>query len=313
MVARALDRWWGDLGRPDPFVIVEAGAGPGTLARSILDAAPACRGALHYLLVERSPALRAAQESLLPLEPPRQVLGPAVTSDPEEGATLVPSTGPVLSALAEMPSARFTGVILANELLDNLPFRLFERRAREWLEVRVGLDGEVLVPAAQQEAGACERFAPDAPDGGRIPLQQQAVTWVRDALRLLDRGRLVVVDYADSTPSMARRPWREWVRTYRAHGWGTEPITDPGLQDVTCEVAVDQLAHARPPTSDRPQATFLADHGLRELTEEARARWQERAHIGDLENMKWRARLSEATTLADQSGLGAFRVLEWTV
>jgi SAM-dependent MidA family methyltransferase len=293
--------------------VVEAGAGAGTLARSVLDANPACRGALHYVLVERSPVLRAAQESALPLEPARQVLGAAATADPEEGAVPVPSTGPVVSSLAEMPSGRFTGVGFANELLDNLPFRLFERRGREWLEVRVGLDGEVLVPATPEDAATCGRLAPDAPDGGRIPLQERAVEWVRDALRLLERGRLVIVDYADSTPSMARRPWREWVRTYRAHGRGSAPVTDPGLQDVTCEVAVDQLALARSPSSDRPQATFLADHGLRQLSEQARARWQERAHIGDLENMKWRARLSEATTLADPSGLGAFRVLEWTV
>ena len=279
----------------------------------MLDAAPACRRALHYVLVERSPILRAAQESVLPLEPPRQLLGAAVTSDPAEGPKLVPSTGPVVSALADLPSERFTGVVLANELLDNLPFRLFERTGTGWSEVRVGLDGEVVVPAPPDAASACDRYAPDAPVGGRIPLQQRATTWVRDALRLLERGRLVVVDYADTTPSMARRPWREWVRTYRAHGRGTEPITDPGLQDITCEVAVDQLAAARPPTSDRPQATFLADHGLRELSDEARAKWHERAHVGDLENMRWRARLSEATTLADPSGLGAFRVLEWTV
>jgi SAM-dependent MidA family methyltransferase len=241
------------------------------------------------------------------------VLGPAVTTDPDVGSMLVPATGPVVSALAELPSGRFTGVVFANELLDNLPFRLFERREAIWWEVRVGLDGEVLVPAAPEESSACERLAPDAPEGGRIPLQHHAVSWVRDALRLLERGRLVVIDYADETPSLARRPWREWVRTYRSHGRGSEPLTDPGLQDVTCEVAVDQLAAARPPSSNRPQATFLADHGLRELTEEARAKWHERAHIGDLENMRWRARLSEATTLTDQSGLGAFRVLEWVV
>lgn len=226
---------------------------------------------------------------------------------------IVPATGPVVSALAAMPSQRFTGVVLANELLDNLPFRLFERRDGGWSEVRVGLDGEILVPAAPEEATACERFAPDAPDGGRVPLQQRAVEWVREALRLLERGRLVVLDYGDTTPSMARRPWREWVRTYRAHGRGSDPLTDPGLQDVTCEVAVDQVATARPPVSDRPQAAFLADHGIRELTEEARANWEARAHVGDLENMRWRARLSEATTLSDPSGLGAFRVLEWTV
>ncbi len=42
VLARALDSWWDGFGRPDPLVVVEAGAGPGTLARSILAAAPRC-------------------------------------------------------------------------------------------------------------------------------------------------------------------------------------------------------------------------------------------------------------------------------
>src|SRR4029453_10345798 len=38
VVARALDEWWRELGEPDPFVVVDAGAGPGTLPRSVLAA-----------------------------------------------------------------------------------------------------------------------------------------------------------------------------------------------------------------------------------------------------------------------------------
>src|SRR5687768_913076 len=41
VVARALDTWWDEARSPDPFVVVEAGAGVGTLARSVLGAAPA--------------------------------------------------------------------------------------------------------------------------------------------------------------------------------------------------------------------------------------------------------------------------------
>jgi SAM-dependent MidA family methyltransferase len=41
-VARALDRWWRDLGAPDPFVVLEAGAGPGRLCREVLRAEPEC-------------------------------------------------------------------------------------------------------------------------------------------------------------------------------------------------------------------------------------------------------------------------------
>ncbi|HKY67660.1 MAG TPA: SAM-dependent methyltransferase, partial [Acidimicrobiales bacterium] len=56
VVARALDDWWHALGAPDPFVVVEAGAGPGTLCRTVLAAAPVCARALRYVLVERSAA-----------------------------------------------------------------------------------------------------------------------------------------------------------------------------------------------------------------------------------------------------------------
>jgi len=62
VVARALDAEWARLGRPDPFVVVEAAAGRGALARAVLDATPACRPALRYVCVERSAVLRARLE-----------------------------------------------------------------------------------------------------------------------------------------------------------------------------------------------------------------------------------------------------------
>src|SRR4051812_5633628 len=51
VLARALDGWWRELGRPTHFTVVEAGAGPGTLARSIVAAAPECAGAMRYVAV----------------------------------------------------------------------------------------------------------------------------------------------------------------------------------------------------------------------------------------------------------------------
>ena len=109
---------------------------------------------------------------------------------------------------------------------------------------------------------------------------------------------------------MARRPWTDWVRTYRGHGRGRPPLADLGMQDVTCEVAVDQL---RPPDANRSQAEWLRAHGVDDLAAEARAAWEARAHIGDLEAVKARSRAGEANALTDPTGLGAFRVLEWQV
>ncbi|MFM8713464.1 MAG: hypothetical protein ACKOE7_08900, partial [Actinomycetota bacterium] len=48
VIARALDTWWVELGRPDPYIVVDAGAGPGTLARAVMATQPRCAHALSY-------------------------------------------------------------------------------------------------------------------------------------------------------------------------------------------------------------------------------------------------------------------------
>lgn len=321
VVARALDRWWDEAGRPDPWIVVDAGAGPGGLARAILAAAPRCSPALRLVLVERSATLREAQREHLDLEHPAYVLGPSGDDDadePQPGAPSSAGAGPLVTSLAELPALHLTGVVLANELLDNVPFRLLEQTADGWCEVLVGAeDGrlvEQLVLADEATARRARRHAPEAAVGARIPLQDGAAAWVRTALERIERGRLVVVDYAaDATAELARRPVGEWLRTYRAHERGADPLVDLGRQDVTVEVAVDQLAAARTPTAHRAQAEALADWGIHELVAEGKARWSERAHLGDLEAMKARSRISEAEALLDPAGLGAFRVLEWHV
>ena len=73
------------------------------------------------------------------------------------------------------------------------------------------------------------------------------------------------------------------------------------------------MAAVRPLFADRSQAEWLAAHGIDALAEAARVTWRERAAIGDLEALKARSRVHEADALVDPDGLGAFRVLEWTV
>jgi SAM-dependent MidA family methyltransferase len=314
VVARALDEWWAEMGRPDPFVVAEVGAGAGALAAAVLAATPECGRALRYLMVEQSDRLRAEQAVRLPLEPPSFVLGPAGRDDPDLAPMPEAGSGPLAASMAELPAGPFDGVVLANELLDNLPFGLLHHRAGEWHEVRVGHDlAEVLVPAASALAREASSLVPDVPDEARIPVQHRAGAWLRAALGCLRRGRIVVIDYGDSTPSLARRTWTEWVRTYRAHGRGGHPLADLGRQDVTCEVAVDQLAKVRPPVADCAQAEFLAAHGLDDLVGAARQVWEAGAARGDLAALTARSRVTEAAALTDPGGLGAFRVLEWRV
>lgn len=317
VVARALDARWEELHRPDPFVVVDAGAGRGALGISVLAAAPRCAPALRYVLVESSAPLRAQQAQHLPLVHPFEVLGPE--ADPDTG-TDAPGggDGPLACSLEDLPVQSVEGVVLANELLDNLPFRLLERVPEGWMEVRVGLDAgrlvELLVPADSSTERVADALAPDAAVSDRVPLQDAAGDWLRRALGMVRRGSVLVVDYAAATTaSLAARPSGEWLRTYRSHERGGPPLQDPGTQDVTCEVAVDQLARVAPPSAEHSQADWLVAWGIEELVEEGRRAWTERAGVGDLAALRARSRAVEAEALTDPTGLGAFRVLEWRV
>jgi SAM-dependent MidA family methyltransferase len=317
VLARALDQWWTELGRPDPFVVVDAGAGPATLARTVLAAAPACAPALRYVLVEPSAAQRARHADGLPLAPADQAFAASLEPGDEDEGEVPPSPagiGPLVVSLPELPAVRFTGVILANELVDNLPFGLLVYNDG-WRAayVDVGRDGaftELLLPPRDP---APVGLPATAALGARAPLQRAAATWLGAALERLERGRVVVIDYASDTASMARRPWREWLRTYRGHERGDHPLRAPGTQDITCEVALDQLARVREPDATRTQAQFLRLYGLDALVAEGRRRWAEGAHVGDLAAVRARSRVSEADALTDPGGLGAFIVAEWLV
>jgi SAM-dependent MidA family methyltransferase len=308
VLARAIDGWWHELGRPDDFTVIEAGAGRGTLARSILAAAPLALG--------NGPGTSSRVE-LDPVDSGR------VESRPGSGVSSTRYHAVEISApqraqhpasvrsLAAMPDGPINGVVVANELLDNLPFGLlvFDGGWRE-AAVVVDRDGalrEVLV----EPAGPLPPRLPNrAPQGARVPVQRQAARWVQDALhRLRPGGRVVVFDYCTSrTAELAVTPWRSWLRTYAGHERGVHYLAAPGTQDITAQVVVDQLP---PPDAVRTQAQFLARWGIDGLVDEGRRTWAAAAAAPDLAAMRMRSRVREAEALLDPHGLGGFLVLEY--
>ena len=319
LVARALDRWWEGLGQPDPYLVVDAGAGRGQLARDVLRAAPACALALRYVLVERSHALRQAQAEHLPLEPAALALGPAAAIEPDEPAVPVPGTGPVVTSLPELPATGLPGVVVANELFDNLPVRLVERGPDTWLEVRVGESGtgftEVLVPAEAHLRKEVEALADDLefPEGARLPVPLALADWLRACARTIGRGVLLVVDYADSLADLAARGEGEWLRTYRQHRRAGSPLEAPGHSDITCDVSIEALRRAAglaglEVVEETTQAGWLTSLGIEELVAKARSAWYGRT-VTDLAAVAARSRVGEAEALCDPAGLGAHRVV----
>jgi SAM-dependent MidA family methyltransferase len=145
--------------------------------------------------------------------------------------------------------------------------------------------------------------------GARAPLQDAARNWVDRARSLVVAGTTVVIDYCEpTTAALAAKPWREWLRTYRGHERGIHYLAEAGSQDITTEVAVDQLPK---PDAVRTQAQWLELHGIDELVAAGRSYWEAHAARPDLEAMRMRSRVTEAEALLDLSGLGRFSVLEW--
>jgi SAM-dependent MidA family methyltransferase len=279
VIANYLDAEWERIGRPEQFTVVDAGAGPGTLARSILAAAPQCADVLDYIAVEVS-------------APQRERHPEGVTSQ------------------ATMPTNLLDGVIIANELLDNLPFRLAVFDSG-WREAYVTLDS-----AGKPSEMLSAPFDPPpaqllttATLGARVPLVEQAATFVEDTRQLLRSGSLLVIDYGvPLTAELAQRPWREWLRTYRGNERGDHYLVAPGSQDITTDIPFDQL-----PAADavRTQAQFLQRWGIDDLVAEGKQVWAAQAARPGLEAMKMRSRISEAEALLDPGGLGNFLVAEW--
>ncbi len=257
VIGQMINSRWHELGRPDLFTVVDAGAGPGTLARTVATAEPECTSALQWINVERSAKGRSAH-----------TVGISQT---------------------DMPKGPLTGIILANELLDNLPLRLFDHEDNE-----VGDN-------------------PPAPETRLTPRQDQACKWLATALSILKQGTVVVIDYMCTTTEMASRPWPEWLRTYKGHKRGSSPWQEPGTQDITCEVALDQLSAVCQPTRVISQAAWLKAHGIDKLVTEGQAAWRAGAARGDLAALAGSSRAIEAEALLDPAGLGGFTVAEWDV
>ena len=276
-----LDAVWNGLGRPDRFDVVEVGAGPGTLARSILAATLECRDALRYVGVETSEAQRQRHPS-------------------------------EIMSTAEFPTEPIVGVVLANELLDNLPFRLMVLDGG-WRESWIASTPSGFSEELRNVSDIAVQLPRTAPHGARVPIQDVARRWVENAVASLSRGRLLVIDYARrSTEDVTKIGWREWLRTYAQHGPGGHYLKDVGLQDITCDVMLDQVFEgvvARFMT----QASFLNSHGIAAAVDEGRTYWEAHASQPDVRAMTMRSRISEAEALTDPSGLGAFTVAEVVV
>jgi len=244
--------------------ILEAGAGSGVMAADLLAELEASGiGPVRYSILEVSADLRARQRATL------QQRNPAALERVEW-----------LNAWPE----EFTGVVLANELLDAMPVHRVIRDGNGWRECCVGSEpdrfvwrsGELTVPELQARLDAIEAGGA-LPDGYVTEINLAAEDWIRTLAGHLAQGLVLLIDYGFPRREYYHPERRQGTLMchyrHRAHD---DPFYLVGLQDITAHVdftamADSALAAGLKVAGYTTQAHFLLGSGLTGLAAETDA------------------------------------------
>ena len=266
MVGVAVGGLLASLDEPEPVRIAEVGAGDGTLATQVLGALAG--RVVEYEAIDVSDGARSALDAIAGVR-----VGAALGGSPH--------------------------VVMANELLDNLPFR----RVRGDREIRVGLDGDRLVEVEAPWEGDA------GPAAHETIVPVGALAFVDVLASALTHGYALLIDYGD-----VGSPGGD-IHGYRDHRVIEDVLADPGSADITAGVDFDLLAnHARQqgltafPTVSQHDALLALgfESWLRAELERQRAQLDARDGLEAVRTWSGRSR---ATLLVDPSALGRLRWL----
>lgn len=238
---------WQALGSPRHFNLVEIGPGRGTLMRDLLricGALPGFKQAARVHLVEVSPTLSELQSQML---------------SSAANITWIRD----IDDLPDQPS-----IIIANELLDALPFRQWCKYDGQWLERAVGLVEDKLGYVLRPNRLELRDLPPDhaaKPQGTLFetsPAREAFVSRTADLVKQ-SSGAALFIDYGH-----IKTAYGDTFQAVRDHAH-VDPLTELGRTDLTSHVDFQPLcALAKQAGCDVPQpitqGQFLLSLGLLE-------------------------------------------------
>ncbi|ARO14090.1 ATP synthase beta subunit/transription termination factor rho [Ketogulonicigenium robustum] len=241
LIGLALAQAWLDQGCPAPFALLELGPGRGALIEDILRATRVVSGfnaALQLHLVEASPHLRKLQAARLHGYAP-------------------PQWHDTIDTLPQMPT-----FLVANEFLDALPIRQFQRSAAGWHERLIASDDGGLAFAL----GAPIAQDPPAPDGAIAEIRPAAEGIVSALAGQIAAhgGAAIFIDYG------AAESGGDTFQAMIRHSY-SDPLRSPGAADLTAHVAFGPLARAATAAGAAPSALVAQGEFLLALGLQARS------------------------------------------
>jgi SAM-dependent MidA family methyltransferase len=222
------------LNHPSKLTILEVGGGKGLLARDILRecemVAPEVLSRLSYLLVECSPSMRASQEDHL-------------LEFSQRGCSVRWA-----SSLSELETQQLTGVIFSNEFVDALPVHRVTMQDGSLREVFVDCEGEGFgerlgKPSTDRLSAYLHDSHVTLPDEFTSEVHLEAVRWMKEVARVLNRGMVLTIDYGHTAEDYYG-PSRKngTLLCYYRHTVSDDPYVHVGEQDITAHVNFSGLA-----------------------------------------------------------------------
>jgi len=248
------------LSQPD---VLEFGAGSGVMAADMLlelerlDALP-----VSYLILELAAELRQRQRETI--------------------ERIAPNLLSRVRWLDSLPHS-FSGVVVANEVLDAMPVECFRINEGRVESLMIGTEADRLraqyAPAPQAVEQAVrqieQRRGQALPHGYCSEYNPQLQAWLQSIAAAMQSGVVLLIDYG--------YPVSEYYHDQRENGTlmchyrhraHPDPLWYPGLQDITAFVDFSAVAHAAVEvgfdvSGYTTQAMFLLASGLPELHEAA--------------------------------------------
>ncbi len=254
ILARRLHAFWKQSEKKSPFHIIESGANNGALCADILceikNFDPEFYSAVHYHLIETTPALIKAQQQAL---------------EPHFAGKFTSH-----SSLQEINHLH--GAILSNELIDAFPVELIRFENKQWKQLQVTLNAEKELTLTGQEItnpklnAFCKNLGNHFPEGYTTEYSPDVENFTRDASNALSSGLFITIDYGHSREDLYH-PDRitGTLQTYYQHQKSDNPLINPGEIDITTHIDFTHLIEAaeaqgfQNPTL-RTQASYLTDH-----------------------------------------------------
>jgi SAM-dependent MidA family methyltransferase len=272
LLARQFEEMWRMLGSPQPIEILELGPGRGLFAQDVLDWSekkfPEFFAAMHYSLIERSPASRehlqstlsrhfsAGKASLTLRSEGLQSVVSGISSDPaaqrqkneDHGASRGPAKADE-QALEGRKNARALPpevpiIVFANEFFDALPVEIVSSQGVLRIAEQNGRFVETWAPATDEELEFLDSYGVHPDNGERIEVPLIAQRHMTEAAASVQRGFLIAIDYGYTRDELLAGRHRGTVMAYRQHSVSTNPYEAPGEQDVTAHVNFTALTAA---------------------------------------------------------------------